>query len=138
MATVELNKAAIEPLEAEATRSMETSIEKCYRFRGVVHGGWQEQNLLACADALGALERARLAFGDFDQTLPEGGRPETVPVEFTKEAIRWMSWTRDLTREHIHHLDASNTGDELERRREVFLLHALDRALRRAREAVAA
>jgi len=48
-----------------------------------------------------------------------------------------MNWTRDLTREHVHHLDTSGTEGELERRRDVFLLHALDRALRREREAVA-
>ena len=85
MATVELSKAAIEPLEAEATRNMETSIEKCYRFRGVSHLGWQERNLLACADVLGALERAALAFRSIDHTIPNGDRPETVPVAFTEE-----------------------------------------------------
>ena len=72
MATVELNKAAIEPLEAEATRSMETSIEKCYRFRGVVHGGWQEQNLLACADALGAFE-GEIGFRRLRPDAPQKG-----------------------------------------------------------------
>jgi hypothetical protein len=139
MTTVELDKAAIEPLKAEATCSMETSIEKCYRFRGVVHKGWQERNLLACADVLGALERASLAFGVFDQTTPDGDRPETVPVEFTEEAIRWMSWTRDLTREHVDHVDTASTDGELDGcQQEEFLLNVLNRLLGRKREAVKA
>jgi hypothetical protein len=138
MAAVQLNRAAIEQLEAAATRNMETSVERCYRFRGVSQQAWPVQSLLACADVLGALERARSALSDIDGTIPERGRAETVSVEFTEEAIRWMIWTRDLTREHVHDLDTSNAEGELEHQREVFLLHALDRALRREREAVRA
>lgn len=139
MATVELKMAAIEPLEAEATRSMETSIERCYRFRDVTHGGWQERNLLACADALGGPERARSAFRDFDRTTPDVARPETIPVEFTEEAIRWMSWTRDLTRDHVDHLDTSSTEGEPDWcQQKVSLLQVLDCVLGRECEAVAA
>ena len=139
MATVVLEKAAIEPLTVEATRSMETSIEKCYRFRSATQGGWQERNLLACADVLGALERASLAFGDFDHTIPDGDRPETVFTEFTEEAIRWMSWTRDLTQEYVDHPDPSSAEGEPDGcQREEFLLYVLNRVLGSEREAVTA
>jgi len=46
MAAVELDKASIEQLEAEATRNMETSIAKCYHLRGASHL-WQARTLLA-------------------------------------------------------------------------------------------
>jgi hypothetical protein len=130
MPAVELNKAAIEALKAEASRNMKNSIQERYTFLGEDEGGKQERQLLACADVLGVLGRAELDFRDFDHTIADEDKPETVPVEFTEEASEWMRRLRPELASYLDHLDTTTTEGEIGWCREqAFLLHVLDRVL---------
>lgn len=140
MTATELNKAAMEALEAEAKSAMTNAIGERHRFRGEAEGERQHQILLACVDVLGELECKRLAFRDFDHTIPDEKKPDAVAgVEFTDKALAWLRETRNSTQGNLEWLEGNCEGELDYCRKEAFLLRVLDRIVGSSeREGVAA
>jgi hypothetical protein len=125
-----LNKSMAEALRQEAQKDLLVNINERALFgpgsaRPEV-GAEYEKRLLACADILGALNRATSGWGVKGCALETAQR---VDVDFSDAAVAWLEELRHQCRASLEELSLGSEGDLKTNAEDAYLIHVVDHCL---------